>query len=183
MEITINETKEDFIQMNIDTIKQLKTIKSMFKVGFIFGIIGIFFSILFLALIFLVGDDIESLKDMIFPVGIVLAISVFLLIFPLFSKLITKGTTHSLVNEGSIKTYLGLNTFRFDDEYIHRENQYRYERVKWNVMEKFIETDTHIFVYDTTLSAFIIPKRDLSTEQIMEVLLFLKTKIETHERL
>lgn len=178
IKIIIDMTIEDFIQFNVDTVSQLKVIKSQFVILRILAILGLVISIGGLFLLSFIKSE-NILNQISIPFLLLFTFSILLLIMSFIKKLIPRITTKKIINEGSIKSYLGKNQFIFDEVFLHRENETRYERVRWDIMEKYVNEKNHIYIYDTIASAYIIPKRSLDDDTIMEILSFLKEKIRT----
>ncbi|MGA1792995.1 MAG: YcxB family protein [Thermoplasmatota archaeon] len=182
VEIEVFATKEDFIQFNIDTTNASKTIKKQKTKTFLNSVVGLIISIL-LMLLFLVMMKYGYDMTFLLPFALLLFIlSATMMFFPFIQRRVTKKLARSIVDEGSIKSYLGKNTFRFKDDYLERRNETRLERVKWSAFVKVVETREHVYIHDTNLSAFILPKRDLSKDQYKEMMKFLAGKIDKFEK-
>jgi hypothetical protein len=73
------------------------------------------------------------------------------------SKKLTKKRISKLLNEGTTNGILGKHIFKIDQESIVEitENS----ETRSTQIQRIEETDKHIFIYISSLAAYIIPKR------------------------
>jgi len=71
-------------------------------------------------------------------------------------KLVVKRIS-KLLNEGSTNGILGKHTFTINKDGMVYATEYN--ESKCSLIEQIVETDQHIFIYISSLVAYIIPKR------------------------
>ena len=92
-----------------------------------------------------------------------------------FMKLVLKKTK-KLLEEGDNSGILGNTKFlTSDDGFIIQEPESE-SKAKWSAIKKFEETEDHYYLYLTTVSAIIIPKKEIENK-LEELDRILKSKI------
>lgn len=76
-----------------------------------------------------------------------------------------RRTYREILEGKNYATYYGRNEIDLTPGYIVRVNEYRTEMVQWRGIRRIDETEKHIFILDTDMSAFIIPKRAFSSKK------------------
>lgn len=69
-----------------------------------------------------------------------------------------------IINEGDNSGVLGEHSLSIDDQRIVHIMPESEQKVTWNGIKKMEETETYYFLYDTALSAIIIPKFKIPNE-------------------
>lgn len=169
MKFSVELTEDDHVQMQIDHTSRSKTTKFIKRALFILGIFCFPLLILFIA-------TSENGSD-IGLVGVLLSIGFVGLFSPILIPLLTKAVAKSFVSEGSIESQIGLTTYDLNEETISRRSNMRYEELDWRLIQKIVEGKNHIYIYDSSVSAFIIPKRDLDDQEIKDMIRITKSKI------
>lgn len=67
-------------------------------------------------------------------------------------------------------------TFSFDEDQIELGNERSYARFAWGEFHRWHETDCYFMLYQSAMLYNILPKRDMSENQIVKVQTFLETK-------
>lgn len=124
-------------------------------------------------IMFLLPYGLLLMSDANFSLSLVLNISVFA--FFLFavgylgarSVITTKVEkwVDKFLKEGKNKDLIGLRTMEFKDKEIECRSLNSDSRIKIEMIEKIREDENYYFIYLTTISAYVIPKRTLDTEE------------------
>lgn len=83
--------------------------------------------------------------------------------------------TKKMVNEGKNEGLLGKHAMTFSDEGIVDVTSNGETKVHWSGISEFKEDDANFYLYNSALSAYIIPKRDIT--DLEEVRTYLKAKL------
>ncbi|MBN1390462.1 MAG: YcxB family protein [Candidatus Thermoplasmatota archaeon] len=166
MEIEYEETPYDLEKSFEYNLKETNTARN-YRI-----IIGLFIILVFIIgiLSFLIFGSIEDPLGEPFPFVIsftfLSTIVYFFIKYIVLKRNINNIIAKETIKGKNIKSYLGKNKIRIDSDGLHRSNYYRDEHVRWEGIVKMKSTKEHIFVYDTDLSALIIPiKAFHSTKQ------------------
>ena len=180
--ITTEITKDDLIQFNVDTISQLKLNKVLFISMRILSMILFIFTIS--AIIYKTyNNDDKLINSLSTPILSLFIISLLIFILSFMNRTLSRIITMIIFNKGSLKTYLGKNKYTFNDDSFVRENDSRYERINWDIMEKYVIVKNHMYLYDSIASAYIIPKRNIDKDTLDKILSFLGKKVKRQIKL
>lgn len=155
MEIKYHLTEEDYLKFNMFHIntsesanKSLKT--QRYAVPFVY----IIFSYIFANL-----ADIPFLYALIpfLIVGIL-----WVIFYPKYFQSRILSQTKKMIREGKNEGLLGEHTMTLTDEGIVDTNPTGETKVNWSGIIKLKEDDSNLYVYNSSVSAYIIPKRELS---------------------
>ena len=67
--------------------------------------------------------------------------------------------TKKIIEEGDNTGILGMHKITLNDEEIIHVEPESERKIKWKGIKKLEENDTHYFLYNTAISAIIIPKQ------------------------
>ena len=81
------------------------------------------------------------------------------------------------MSEGPVDSQIGPTTYEFTEDRFIRRSSSRYEEMDWSVIIKIVQTRNHIYLYDSSISAFIIPKGDLGNEEIKTIVAYAVDRI------
>lgn len=168
MEIKYNLTEEDYLKFNIFHIRHSDSaMKSLKMQRFATPIVYIIF-----AYIFSMIADIPFLYAFIpfFVIGMMWAI-----FYPKYFFNRIARHTKKMVNEGKNEGLLGKHTMTFSDEGIVDVASNGETKVHWSGINEFKEDDSNLYLYNSSVSAYIIPKREIT--DVEEVRSYLKTKL------
>jgi len=84
-----------------------------------------------------------------------------------------------LLNEGENVGVIGRQRITITPEAVMQSNAYREVRTRWEVVEKIVRTDHHVFIYVSALSAHILPRRAFLTDG--EFLKFVGEALHFHD--
>lgn len=163
MKVEFEHTREDYMDFSYEVTEGSMTIKnSLIKLGTFGGLLFLFGICFLLVNLILLNDQFILYMISIFSMGY----GIYVLIrFVLFRKLFVRNVVERTVRDRRIYTYLGPNVVELSEKGVRRRNSFRDERVYWKGILKVVETDKHIFIHDTDVSAFIVPKRAFATKR------------------
>lgn len=81
------------------------------------------------------------------------------IIYPKYIKWEVSRRTSKLIKEGKDEKILGNKNIKLTPEGIYGTSLYSEEKVKWNSIEHIEETEDYIYIFISSISAFIIPIR------------------------
>jgi hypothetical protein len=150
MKLEYEITKQDYIDFNIYHMTHSETVKrSLFIQRFIFPII-------FLVLpIFLIKITDIPLWYW-FSVFIISSV-LWIIFYPKFLKKSVERKISKMLAEGKTTGILGNHSFSFTEEGFVDKTEF--SETRYNLIEKVVESETHIFIYVSALMAYIIPIR------------------------
>jgi hypothetical protein len=150
MKLEYEITKQDYIDFNIYHMNHSVSIKhSLFIQRFIFPII-------FLILpIFLVKITDIPLWYW-FDVSIISSI-LWIIYYPKFLKKSVGRKVSKMLEEGKTTGILGNHIFSFTEEGVVDKTEF--SETSYNLIEKVVESEAHIFIYVSAVMAYIIPIR------------------------
>lgn len=95
--------------------------------------------------------------------------------FPRYLDRKTIKNAKKIIERWDNKSILWKQDMTLTEEYLFVKTAGTEQKVYWSKIYKIEENDEHIFIFLTTISAFIIPKEDIK-EQLWSLLDFLKDK-------
>jgi hypothetical protein len=168
MEIAYHLTEEDYLKFNMFHIKNSESAnKSLKTQRYATPFVYIIFSYIFANL-----ADIPFLFALIpfLIVGIL-----WVIFYPKYFQTRILSQTKKMIREGKNEGLLGEHTMILSEEGIVDSNPNGETRVNWTGIIKLLEDESNLYVYNSSVSAYIIPKRDLSdVEAVRE---YLKSKL------
>lgn len=152
-------TKQDYIDFNIYHIRNSGTLKrTLFIQRYVIAVIY-----LFIPFILVKVTDIPLWYWLsAFTITAVLWVT-------FYPKYFVSGTIKrilKMLDEGRNKDMLGKHIFTVNEEGIIEESENGESKINWSGVEKVIETEKHIFIYISSISAYIIPKSTFEDEDI-----------------
>lgn len=96
-----------------------------------------------------------------------------------YSILIVFTLVLEIINHllGRNKAFLCEHEMIFEENYIIEKTKYNENKFAWEVLIKIVENKKYFFLLNTTISAHIIPKKQLNENEIKE----LKQILEKHK--
>ncbi|WP_186580578.1 YcxB family protein [Aquibacillus kalidii] len=168
MEFTYTLTEEDYINFNLTHVKQSITVKRSI------GIQRFSIPIIYIALAFVMSAllDIPVLW-MLVPFSVLSVIWV--ITYPkIFLRSIRKNAS-KMIKEGKNENLLGTHHMIVNDNGLTDINENGETKVNWSGIDKVVHEQDYIFLYNSSVSAYIIPKRELSS-RLDEFLTIVKEK-------
>ncbi len=150
MNLEYQITKQDYIDFNIYHMTHSVTMKrSLFIQRFIFPII-------FLVLpIFLIR--ITAIPLWYWFTTFIISSILWVVFYPKSLKKSVKRKISKILEEGKNTGILGNHIFSFTEEGIVDKTEF--SETKYSLIEKVVESETHIFIYVSAVMAYIIPIR------------------------
>ena len=66
--------------------------------------------------------------------------------------------SEKMISEGKNKKLLGPHEIELSDSGIKEQTPSSKAEVNWDIIEKFVETDDYFYLFDSAVSAYILPK-------------------------
>lgn len=149
-------TEEDYLHFNLFHVKQSKTaIKSLKIQRFITPVFFIIAAFIFSG----IGD-----MPVVFPLIIFGLISIVWLIFyPKYFYSLVMRQSKKMLKEGKNDGLLGQQQMVLSEEGIVYLTSNGESQVKWTGIKKIVEDSDFFYLYNSSVSAYILPKRALSS--------------------
>jgi hypothetical protein len=168
MDLKYQLTEEDYINFNLFHMKNSETIMKSVRNQRIFTpVFYLVFSVVFSFLL-----DIPFLVS--FTPFFILSV-LWVLFYPkyLFGRAIRH--TKKLVKEGRNENILGEHHMVLSDEGIVDKTSKGETRVTWSGINELKENDQYIYLYNSAVSGYILPKREF--ENVEEIRRYINTKL------
>jgi hypothetical protein len=168
MDLRYQLTEEDYINFNLFHMKNSETIMKSVRNQRIFTpVFYLLFSVVFSFLL-----DIPFLVS--FTPFFILSV-LWVLFYPkyLFGRAIRH--TKKLIKEGRNESILGEHHMVLNDEGIVDKTSKGETKVTWTGINELKENDQYIYLYNSALSGYILPKREF--ENVEEIRQYLSKKI------
>lgn len=168
MEITYTLTEDDYIKFNLYHTKQSETVqKNLFIQRIIGPILFIMFAIIF------------GLFSNLSLIGLLITFSILSVLWyffypAYFYNLITRNVEKT-IREGNNDTVLGQQQLIFKEDELVNLTLFGKTAVKWQGITELKEDEDYFYLYNSAVSAYIIPKRALRASDDVKV--FLHEKI------
>ncbi|KXH80854.1 YcxB family protein [Sporosarcina sp. HYO08] len=169
MEIYYNLTEEDYIHFNLYHVKNSKTGKQAlgwqrFLSPFIFIAGAYFLSWM---------GDIPLLPLLI---TFLLMSALWVVFYPkYFYSLITRHAK-KMIKEGKNDGLLGDHQLTLTDEGLVDTSSNKETKVTWSGITSFQEDDQYFYLYNSSVSAYILPKREI--DQVDQLRMYVQSKLE-----
>ncbi len=161
MQLTYTLTEQDYIDFNLYTFKTSKTMKRGVLRQRIIGPVIFMAASRFAPRIL----DIPAwFSYLIFG----LASIAWVIYYPKKIEKHLVKTIKKRFEEGDNHGLLAETVLIMDEEGLHFQNDYNESFVKWSVVNKIEESESHIYLFNSSISAHIIPKMAFSSTNEME---------------
>ena len=162
MKINYELTEEDYLHFNLFHVKQSKTaIKSLNIQRFLTPVFFIIVAFIFSG----IGD-----MPVVFPLIIFGLISIVWLIFyPKYFYSLVMRQSKKMLREGKNDGLLGEQQLALSEEGIVYTTSNGESRTKWSGIKKVVEDSDFFYLYNSSVSAYILPKRALSNVEEAKV--------------
>lgn len=168
MEINYHLTEEDYLNFNMYHVKNSKAaMKSLNLQRFLSPVFFIIFAYMFSSLV-----EIEFLG--IFITFLVISI-LWIIFYPKYFYAHVRRQTKKMIQEGENEGLLGSHHLLMTEEGIIETTSSGETRVNWSSLKDFKEDDDNFYIYNSGLSAIILPKRILT--KIDQVRSYIESKI------
>ncbi|MFH1418413.1 MAG: YcxB family protein [Planctomycetota bacterium] len=160
MEAEINITREDILAFNVYHCEHSPSIRRRRLLA------GAAFTFLFVVLLLLITFDSDEPGQMaleIWPFWLGLPIFWVLLLFWSPGREVRRAVD-KMLNEGRNICLLGPHIVTLTSEAFAESSEFSQSQTRWQAVDRIVVTDEHAFLYLSSMSAIIIPKRDFSAE-------------------
>lgn len=167
MEIKYTLTEEDYLAFNMFHVKNSTTAtKSLKWQRFLMPVLFIFFAYIFSMIV-----DISLVVSLItfFIVGLL-----WIVFYPKYFYSVVKRQTKKMIQEGENESLLGQHHLVMTEEGLIETTSSGETSISWKGIKKFTEDDDHFYLYNSGLSAIILPKRAVNNEE--EIRTFILSK-------
>lgn len=170
MEIHYHLTEEDYLHFNMFHVKNSKTARRSLNIQrFLLPVVFIIAAFLFSTF-----GDLPVMEA--FIVYAIVAI-LWILFYPKYFYRHIAKMTKRMLKEGKNEGMLGDHVMKLTDEGIVDSTANGETKVNWPGIIEFKEDDNNIYLYNSAVSAYILPKREL--KDIAEVRSFLVGKVKS----
>ncbi|ALC80213.1 YcxB family protein [Bacillus gobiensis] len=159
MELKYELTKDDYLAFNLHYMKHSKMIKqSLFMQRFLTPIIFLVlpFVLFWMTREFLIG----------FFITFVLVSIVWMAFYPKYFFAYIKKRLLKALNEGSNDNLLGQHVFIPSEDGLIEKNSAGERKTSWSGIERVEENDDYYFLFLSSMSAYILPKRSSRIKQL-----------------
>lgn len=170
MNIHYQLTEEDFIQFNLFHLQNSKVGKRSLRLQQFIS------PVIFIGAAFLLSMY-SNLSFIPLLIGFGLVSIGWMLFFPKYYVSLIRRNVRKMFREGRNDGLLGERQMILSDEGIVDRSKNGETTLTWRAIEKMAEDETHIYLYNSSVSAYILPKRDLS--ELTEVKAYLYTQISS----
>lgn len=168
MEIKYNLTEEDYLNFNMFHVKNSKTIKRTLNTQrFITPII-------FIALPF-IFSKIGNTPFFGLFIAFLLVSIIWILFYPKFFYNSVIRNTRKIIKEGKNDGLLGEHHMILTEEGIVDSTPSGETKVTWSGIKAFKEDEHNIYLFNSSVSAYILPKREL--HDVEEMKTYFKSKL------
>ncbi|MBE1555385.1 YcxB family protein [Sporosarcina limicola] len=168
MEIDYELTEEDYLNFNMFHVKNSKTaMKSLAMQRFLTPIVFLILSYVLSAM----GDGSFIGLFITFSITGIL----WIIFYPKYFYSLIKRNTKKMIKEGKNDGLLGNHHLIMNDEGLVDSTSDRETKVTWSGIKNFKEDNDNLYLYTSSISSYILPKRELNN--VEEVRNYFKAKV------
>ena len=168
MEIRYSLTEEDYLNFNMFHIKNSKTTKRALNMQrFLMPIIFIVLSY--------VLSKVGNMSFFGLFIALLIVSILWIIFYPRYFYSYVFRNTKKMIKEGKNDGLLGEHLMILSEEGIIDSNSNGETKVTWSGIKTFKEDEHNIYLYNSSVSAYILPKRELNN--IDEMKTYLKSKL------
>lgn len=171
MEIKYHLTEEDYLNFNLFHVRNSKSAVRSLNIQRFMG------PIIFIVAAFFIANFDDSMPIWLALVAYLLASILWIVFYPKYYYGFLKRMTKKMLKEGKNEGLLGDHLMRMTDEGIVDSHRNGETRVNWSGIQSFKESDDTFYIYNSAVSAYILPKRDMADPE--EVRSFIQSKINS----
>jgi hypothetical protein len=150
MEVKVKLTEQDVIDFNLHHLKTSPTLKKSILIQ---RLIGPICFTLFIG----IGYRVSTLPLWYLSSMFIIASILWYKFYPKRIEKKFKKQVNKIIEEGTNKDIFAESTIIIDEEKIVKSSEYTDNTIKWDAIEKIDICDKHIFIYNSSISAIIIP--------------------------
>lgn len=161
MELKYEMTKDDYLAFNLYHAKHSKTVQnSLVMQRFLTPIFLLILPFLFS---WITGEFLMGL----FIIFVIISV-LWVIFYPKYFYGYMEKNINKMMNEGNNKNLLGQHVFIANEDGFIEKNSVGESKVSWSSIEKVEENEDYYFLFLSTMSANIIPKRSFSNDASQE---------------
>lgn len=169
MEITYDVTEEAYIEFNLYHAQNSKTLRKTLTMQRV--LVPIIYLVMAIVLSFVLDIPVLFMVIPFLIIGIVWAV-----FYPKYFYRHIQKSAKKLLREGKNEGILGTHTMIFTEVGLREVSATGEKLVSWAGIEHIGEDTSNLYLYNSGLSAFIVPKSSLT--DILEVRQFLLIKVK-----
>ncbi|MDN7242765.1 YcxB family protein [Planococcus sp. N028] len=169
MEINYSITEEDYVDFNLFHARNSKSLKKAITIQ------RVLIPLIYLLIPVLLSYILDMPFLFLFVPFLVFSI-LWAVYYPAFVYRNVKRTATKMIKEGKNEDMLGQHTMIFSDEGLREISSKGEKTVNWSGIEQLAEDTANFYIYNSAVSAFIIPKKDVKNRK--ELKSYLLGKIE-----
>ncbi|WP_157964165.1 YcxB family protein [Exiguobacterium sp. TNDT2] len=159
MQIQYELTEDDYTRFNLNHIKRSKTSKRMLILQRTIG------PIMFLGASFVLATWLQETGWWWYGTYGVASILWFLY-YPKYFERHVRKQTRRLIGERGNEGMIGPHTMNLDEDGLRDVNEFGETRASWAGIKEVVEEDDYVYLYNSSVSAHILPKRGLDMEEV-----------------
>lgn len=169
MKIDYNLTEEDYLNFNMFHLKNSKTAtKSLNLQRFLTPLFLIAFGYIFSTI-----TEIEFLS--IFITFLIIS-TLWIIFYPKYFYSHVSRQTKKMIQEGKNGGLLGKHLLLMTEEGLIETTPNSETKVSWASVKEFVEDEDNFYLYNSGLSAIILPKRDVADEEELRAYIHAKCR-------
>lgn len=158
MEIKYELTKDDIIDFNLYHSENSKTIKRSLNIQrYIISVIFVFAAIV-------MSSYLDIPYSFTIPFFLVVSL-IWIFYYPKFFKWLIKRNVSKMLDEGKNKAIIGEQRLSISNEGIIAISEAGEMKSNWSLVEKIGKTKKNIYIYISSISAYIIPIKAFNNEE------------------
>lgn len=170
MQIKYSLTEEDYINFNLFHMKNSKTAMNALKVQ------RLLIPIVYMAVAYVFARVLDGSYILSFSIFGVMGV-LWIIFYPKYHYNFVLRQVKKMIKEGKNEGLLGEHLMTISEEGVHDANPQGETKVSWSGIQDMKEDEYNLYLYNSAVSAYILPKRELS--DIEELRTVLNTKIES----
>ncbi|WP_042354236.1 YcxB family protein [Bacillus rubiinfantis] len=168
MKLEYTLTEDDFLHFNLFHMKNSKTAAKALTMQRMIG------PIIFLACSYLFSTFGDVPFAVLFTIFLIMSV-IWFIFYPKYYFNFIKRHTLKMIREGKNEGLLGKHVLTMNDDSLVETTPVNETKVSWSGIQDFKEDDEFFYLYNSSISAYIIPKRAI--EQPAEVKRYIEGKL------
>lgn len=157
MQIEFDFTKEDYLEYNMHHISTSKTLRRMVLIQQ-YGL-----SLVYLIVPFALARFTE-IPFVYWMVVFGIVYLFWILFYPRYFKSSARKRIDKMVDEGKNTSMFGKHVITLDEDGMLETTAKGESKISWDAVEKVEETDGYIYIYISSVNAYVIPVRAFESE-------------------
>jgi hypothetical protein len=162
MVVEYERTIEDFIEFNLYHISHSPSMRRQILIGRGMGAFLVFLLLLGASYLF------DRRLTVLAYITALFTSTITFFLFPLFHHMETVRALRKAASEGDNRAVLGRQIISLSSDGISAQTQAGESRLNWSSIDRVAQSDKSIFLYISSTSALMIPKKAFSTAQTLQ---------------